>query len=411
MYMPKLVEGFSDALKVPAGKRDVLVFDDGHKDAIPGFGVRKFASGKASYIVKYSIGSKQRRQSLGPVTRGNLKAMRLLASEVKARARLGQDVIAERDIAAKIKAGAKTLASVYPKFLETKRATLKARSFAEVERHIKVAWKPLHKLPLGEITRPQIVSVIDSLESGNGKVAADRARISLSTLFAWAMDRGECSANPTNDIKARSEKVSRTRVLSESELVEIWNATLDDDYGLIVRLLLLTGQRRNEIGDLSRSEVNFSLSQIELPPERTKNSLPHIVPLAPQAVALLKGVKRRGDRELFFGRSVGGFSGWSKAKVELDERVAAARKGGGVKKRMAPWVLHDLRRTFVTHMNELGIAPPHIIEAVVNHVSGHLAGVAGVYNKAQYLDERRQALLAWSAHLAATRSRPAAKEE
>lgn len=399
MLMPKLVEGFSDALKVPTGKRDVLVFDDGHKDAVPGFGVRKFASGKASYIVKYSIGSKQRRQSLGPVTRGNLKAMRLLASEVKARARIGQDVIAERDTAAKVKAGAKTLASLYPKFLESKRATLKPRSFVEVERHITVAWKRLHKLPLGEITRAQIVGVIDNLESSNGKVAADRARTSLSTLFAWAIDRGECVTNPTNDIKARAEKVSRARVLTELELVEVWNSTLDDDYGRIVRLLILTGQRRNEIGDLSQAEVNFSLRQIDLPSERTKNSLPHIVPLAPEAVALLKGVKRRGDRELLFGRSVGGFSGWSKAKAELDARIAVARKAAGVKQPMPPWVLHDLRRTFVTQMNERGIAPPHIIEAIVNHVSGHLAGVAGLYNKAQYLPERRNALEAWAKHI------------
>jgi len=87
--MPKLVEGIADKLRVPSGKRDVLVFDGGHADAVPGFGIRKFASGRACYIVKYGVGDKQRRQSLGAVTRGNLKAMRLLASEVKARARLG----------------------------------------------------------------------------------------------------------------------------------------------------------------------------------------------------------------------------------------------------------------------------------------------------------------------------------
>src|SRR5262245_29100153 len=97
--MPKLVEGLADRLLVPPGKRDMLVFDNGHPDAVPGFGLRTFASGAAYYFVKYNIGSKQRRQSLGPATRGNLRAMRLLASEVKARARLGQDVIAERQAA------------------------------------------------------------------------------------------------------------------------------------------------------------------------------------------------------------------------------------------------------------------------------------------------------------------------
>ena len=397
--MPKLFEGYCDTLKVPPGKRDVLVFDEGHKDAVPGFGVRKFASGKASYIVKYNIGTKQRRQSLGPVTRGNLKAMRLLASEVKARARLGQDVIAEREATAKIRAGAKTLESAYPKFLEGKKSALRPRSFAEVERHIKVAWKPLHQRLLRDITRAEIVGVIDDLEHSNGKVAADRARTSLSTFFAWAIDRGHCAANPTVDIRARADQVSRARVLTEGEIVEVWKACLDDDYGRIVRLLLLTGQRRREIGDLGWPEVSLTLNQLELPAERTKNSLPHLVPLSAEAVAILEGCARRRDRDFIFGRRLGGFSGWSKAKAELDARVAAARKTAGIKKPMPQWVLHDLRRSFVTQLNERKIAPPHVIEAIVNHVSGHLAGVAGIYNKAQYLQERRNALEAWAKHI------------
>ena len=235
---------------VPAGMRDVLVFDDGHKDAVPGFGIRKFKSGKASYIVKYSVGGKQRRQALGPVTRGNLKAMRVLASEVKARARLGQDLIAEKQ-AAKNKLSALTLGQIVPKYLAVKESEMKPRSYAEVERHINVAWKPLHKRSIGDITRTDVVAVIDDLERGSGKVAADRARTSLSTLFAWAIDRGYCDANPTNDIRSRAQEVSRTRVLSEAELVEVWKACLDDDYGRIVRLLILTGQRKTEVGDLA----------------------------------------------------------------------------------------------------------------------------------------------------------------
>src|SRR5262249_1640545 len=92
---------------------------------------------------------------------------------------------------------------------------------------------------------------------------------------------------------------------------------------------------------------------------------------------------------------------WSKAKAELDDRIAAARSKAGVTDQMPVWRLHDLRRSFVTHVNENGFAHPHIVEAIVNHVSGHLAGVAGIYNKALYLFERRQALEAWGAHVAA----------
>jgi integrase len=190
-------------------------------------------------------------------------------------------------------------------------------------------------------------------------------------------------------------------VLSEAELVEIWNACEDDDYGRIVHLLVVTGQRRREIGDLAWPEIDREKRQIELPAERVKNGRPHLVPLSDEALRILAGVKQRKDRDLVFGRGGGGFSGWSKAKAELDQRIAAARKKAGIKKPMAPWVLHDLRRSFVTHLNENRLAAPHVIEAIVNHVSGHLAGVAGTYNKALYLDERRGALEAWARRVAA----------
>ena len=123
------------------------------------------------------------------------------------------------------------------------------------------------------------------------------------------------------------------------------------------------------------------------------------MPLSDAALALLP--VRREDRELLFGRRDGGFSGWSKAKAELDARIAAARKASGDRKPMPPWVLHDLRRSFVTHVSQLGFAPPHVVEAIVNHVSGHRSGVAGVYNRANYGVEKRAALDAWGERLTA----------
>jgi integrase len=311
---------------------------------------------------------------------------------------LGQDVIAEKR-AAQNKAGQVTLGEIVPKYLAGKKVELRARSYAEVSRHINKAWKPLHKHSIAAITRADIVSVIDAIEVASGKVAADRARTSLSTLFAWAIDRGHCDANPTLDIKSRAQDVSRSRVLSESEIAEVWHACLDDDYGRIVRLLILTGQRKTEIGDLSKSEVDLDKQQIDLPGERTRNGRAHIVPLCAAALAILKQCEPGDERQLLFGKGEGGFSGWSKAKVELDSRIAAAREAAKAKDAMPAWVIHDLRRSFVTHMNERGIAQPHVIEAIVNHVSGHLAGVAGVYNKAQYLPERRNALEVWAEHI------------
>jgi integrase len=164
----------------------------------------------------------------------------------------------------------------------------------------------------------------------------------------------------------------------------------------------LTGQRRSEIGDLRWSEIDLAKRQVELPGTRTKNGRPHLVPLPQAACATLANAPRRHDRDFVFGIGAGGFSGWSKSKADLDRRIAAAAKDANP---MAPWTLHDLRRTFATHVSEHALAPPHVVEAIVNHISGAKAAEAGVYNRATYLSEKRRALDLWGAHLAALLAR------
>ena len=145
--------------------------------------------------------------------------------------------------------------------------------------------------------------------------AADRARTALSGLFGWAIDRGYLDNNPTLNIRARAQSGARDRVLSEAELAAVWNACDgDDDFSRIVRLLILTGQRRAEIGDLAWPEIDLEKRQIELPETRTKNGSSHIVPLSDEALAILAAIPARHGRDLVFGSGVGGFSGWSKAK-------------------------------------------------------------------------------------------------
>jgi integrase len=182
----------------------------------------------------------------------------------------------------------------------------------------------------------------------------------------------------------------RDRVLDEAELRAVWLASdPSSDYGAIIRLLLLTGQRREEVGGMRWPELDLDRARWTLPPERTKNRRPHHIPLSKQAVAILAARPRIEGREAVFGRSDGkGFSGWSKCKQRLDADVALAR----------PWVVHDLRRTVVTGMAEIGVAP-HVIEATVNHVSGHKGGVAGIYNRATLMPERKVALQRWADHL------------
>jgi integrase len=397
--MPKFTEGYADKLEVPAGARDVQVFDD----ELPGFGIRKFSKGHASYFVKYNVGSQQRRKTLGKVVRGNLKAMRLEASSILAKARLGTDVVAVAKVAAAKNTA--TLGELVPKYLAAREHELRPRSHSEATRYLERAWQPLHALPIDAITRQNVVGIVDDVEQASGRVSADRARVTLSGLFGWAIDRGYLDTNPTMNVRARAQGSARERVLSEAELLEVWKACeASGEFGAIVRLLTLTGQRRAEIGDLAWSEIDLDKRQIELPERRTKNGRPHVVPLSDEAVAILESVPHGVGRDLVFGRGAGGFGGWSKSKAELDAAIAGARAKTAHKaqgKPMEPWVLHDLRRSFVTHVSERGIAQPHVVEAIVNHISGTKAGVAGVYNRASYLVEKRQALELWGAHVTA----------
>jgi integrase len=422
-------KAIADAI-IPAGKRDVLLFDAGHKKAIPGFGVRVFKSGHASFILKYVVGkgphAQTRRMSLGEVASNNLDKqlarLRQMADEIRDNGRvLGRDLIGEQQAAAAAKAAAEreiedapTLRNLAPDYLRDRERgknargkelkKLKAKSLEEIERYLKGSkktpsvWKDIADTPLGKITMRQLQDILEGVAKKGASVTADRARVALSGFFGWAIELRYCNANPTNDLAAYSLNAARERVLSEAELVEIWRACGDDDHGRIVRLLMLTGQRRTEIGDLAHSEVDREKRQIELPGRRTKNGLPHIIPLADEALELLPEKPKGSTRDLIFGVGAGGYGGWAKSKRDLDTTIAEARAAAG-REDMPPWVLHDLRRSLVTHISETGIAQPHIVEAIVNHVSGHKGGVAGIYNRATYLPEKREALRRWAAYL------------
>lgn len=380
----KLLETTIGKITVPPGKRDIIVFDD----ALPGFGIRKFASGKASFFVKYSIGNQQRKITLGAVVPGVLTDMRKKASDVLARARLGQDTAAEKEIACLKKTA--TIGELVPRFLEARRDELRDSTYAEWSRYLLRYWQPLHASPVEAVTRRDIVARLDIIATEHGRVAADRAKTALSAFFAWLIDQSYLDQTPVTNIKRRNVNGSRERVLSEAELVAVWKAAgHDSDYGRIVRLLILTGQRREEIAALKWSEINLEARMIELPGIRTKNGLPHIVPLSDAALAIIRATPRRLGRDLLFGEGEGPYSGWSRAKARLDHRLPD----------LAHWTIHDIRRSVVTRLGENGFAPPHVIEMAVNHQSGHKAGVAGTYNKALHLAERIEALDAWAAHI------------
>jgi len=369
-------------ITVPPGKTEVIEFDDD----IPGWGLRVRAGGSATWIFQYRQGRKQRRMSLGSAAAITAQKARERASELHARVRLGQDPAGEK-IENRTKA-AETFGSVVQPFLTHKKTALKPRTFAEVERHLLTNAKRLHGLQIDGIDRRTVAALLSELATSKGSTVVNHVRASLSAFFGWAMREGLAEANPVIGTNKAAANGSRDRVLVDDELRSIWNALGDDDYGNIVRLLALTGQRRDEIGSLRWSEVDLDKGLISLTAERTKNSRPHDIPLSDAALGILKRLHATaGYRDFVFGIRANGFQGWSKSKETLDASIA-----------LPDWRLHDLRRTVSTRMHdELGIAP-HIVEAVLNHVSGHKAGVAGVYNRAVYAKEKAVALDRWAEH-------------
>jgi integrase len=256
--------------------------------------------------------------------------------------------------------------------------------------------------PIGAIKRREIISLLDEYRARGAGTMANRALSALSKFFSWCCERDIVPASPTHGIRKPSPEVKRERVLSDFELAIVWKAAAAEGYpfGTLVQLLILTAQRRAEVGGVIWPEFDLVTCTWSIPGSRTKNGRPHLVPLSEAAVGLIDVVPRFADGDFLFGLSGRSeFSGFSHAKARLDERIDKLAKKELAAKKVEPWTLHDLRRTAATRMADLGVMP-HIIEAVLNHISGSKAGVAGTYNRSMYEPEKRAALELWAKHVA-----------
>jgi integrase len=281
-----------------------------------------------------------------------------------------------------------TLRALIDDYLRHVVADQRKRTQEERRRYLLRDWAPFHEHAASALTREEIAAHLLKLKADHGGVAANRSRATLHAMYRWAEGIGRIATIPAFPPKVLKIEPSRDRVLSLRELRAIWAAAeAMGEYGIIVRLLMLTGQRRSEVSGMRWSELDLDRALWVLPGARTKNKQAHQVPLARQAVALLEGRQRPKGRELVFGQEDGAFGGWSRCKGRLDALCG-----------FSDWTLHDLRRSFVTHLAELGIAP-HVIEAAVNHQSGHKGGVAGIYNRAVYAPEKAKAMQQWADHL------------
>lgn len=385
---------------LPAKGADTIYPDSDRRNGVPGLYLRVRKGGSRTFVIQWRQGQFQRRATVGKAGVMSLDEARKKARKLLVGIDEGNDPVAEK---AKSRASDKvTFLSIAEEYLTVRQKDMKPLSWDQCQRHLRLYWKPLHKLPFTKIERATVAAELRTIIKDRGAVAADRGRSTLSALYAWAIGEGYCDTNPVIGTNKASKGKGRERVLTDAELVKVWNAAPDSDYGKIVRLLMLTGQRREEISALRWSEVDLEAGMISLPAERTKNARPHDVPLSAMAAGILLSTPQRDDREYVFGEGEGGYSGYSRAKTALDKKMGLVedKKEGpeDKKKGSDDWTLHDLRRTMATRMADLGVQP-HVIEAVLNHVSGHKSGVAGIYNRSTYAAEKKAALDLWGQHL------------
>ncbi|MGX5830328.1 tyrosine-type recombinase/integrase [Mesorhizobium sp. 43Arga] len=284
-----------------------------------------------------------------------------------------------------------------------------------IEREVKPRWRGRK---IQSISRHDIVDLVDMIAHGRrspeGSVSvpgrpqsAVRVRALLSKAFSWFAAKSIVVDNPFRDVEVPAPPTARDRVLSDDEIRWLWQATavVGWPFGELAQLLLLTAQRRDEVAAGSWAEVTLEGDDPlwSIPPERTKNGRRQNLPLTPQVARILQALPRLKAKDGEDGRFIlsttgdSPISGYSRAKKKIDETMLAiARKEtGDLALTLDPWTLHDLRRTAASGMARLGVAV-HIVEAVLNHKSGKISGVAAIYNRHDYAREKREALTAWA---------------
>jgi integrase len=373
---------------------------------LPSFGLRLSCKGARSWFVMTRLDGHLIRVTLGKYPALSLAKAREEARNVINLAAAGRDPRLVRDKAKQKRQEERrnTFSACADEFLR-KHAERHLRPSTQREyRRVLAgpdtrAWRDK---PITQITKRDVLDVIEAIDDRGSPGASKRTLVYLRKFFNWCAERDIIPACPTDRIRPPYPEVKRDRVLTDEELRYLLRALQAEPsiFAPLFHVLLLTGQRRGEVAGMRWSELKEIDSDDvlwEIPGQRTKNKQSHLVPIVPAVRDLLGNVPRIGDL-VFTTTGETPVSGFGKAKARLESRINEIRAADGLEP-MLPWTLHDLRRTMVTIMNEkLGVAP-HVVEAVVNHMSGLAkAGVAGVYNRALYLEERRWVLNAWQAY-------------
>jgi integrase len=380
----KLTKSSIDVLPTPSS--DVIYWDA----AVPGFGLKVTPKGRKVFVVLYrtgGAGSKLRKYTIGPYGRVTLHQARVAAQKVFAAKLEGRDLAAE-----KREARRRVVADRVEDLLETfiLQHVSQNRSAYEISRLLRREMgKPWSGRSIHEITKRDVVDVISAIEQRGAPGTANKTLKVIKTFLRWCVGRAVLDRSPAEGVPMPAKVVTRDRVLTDGELAQVILAArqMSGPYGGIVELLALTGQRREEVAAMTWGELDLHRRVWTLPKSRTKNAKEHAVHLSEQSMAVLLRTTVRGP---FVFTVLGSkpFREFSRTKRQIDELSG-----------VTGWRLHDLRRTCVSGMARLGI-PPHVADKILNHQSGTISGVAAVYQRHDFLDERNGALERWGAHLA-----------
>jgi integrase len=428
----KLTERKIEKLATEPGRKDRLVFDEGQR----GLAVRVTASGGRTYLCQYTIHGHKWRVPLGACSAVSLAKAREAAAAVMGDVAKGRNPAAERKqaVAAERARRARnrlTLRVLIEDWKCVHLAARRPRYAAEAVRALHHALADYLDDPAEDLDRTAVVRALDAsarrrkrkdgpaVGKARGAAMIGRTAAYGRAAFAWAQKRGAVSANPFLALPVDKGIAARERVLSDAEIGEIWYAAGNaaSPYGTIIRLLIITGQRRGEVAGMAWSELSDDLMTWTMLGDRTKNGVPHMVPLSATACNLVRSLlpddadaaKRAINDHRVNGALVlpgvltTAFAGWSKAKSALDKaimsaRAKAAEASGNSPVPLVPWSVHDLRRTVATGLQRLGIRL-EVTEAVLNHISGSRGGIAGVYQRHDWASEKRGALDAWATHV------------
>ena len=362
---------------------------------VPGQQLVVHPGGKKSYRLLARINGGQVNFPIGDATVLSLAQARTEGKRILAEIALGKDPRETKQEA--VRTASETVEIVARRFIE-RHAKANNKTWREVQRKLEVNVLPhWGKRPIASITQRDVIALLDSIVDRGAAVEANRILATVRKLFNWACERGTIETSPCARVKAPTPERARDRVLDDREISLIWRAAnaLGYPFGPFVQLLILTGQRREEVAGMKWSELDRDLVNWVLPRERVKNNEPHQIPIVPWARSILADLPRIENSDFVFTTTGStSISGYSRAKTSLDAAIATLNGGEPI----ASWTFHDLRRTMASRMAKLGVQLP-TVEKLLNHISGTFGGVQGIYQRHDFADEKRAALEVWAQHL------------